>query len=171
MEYAYTSGQKRVRVQLNDDALILQAEDHSVSIPYAALTHVRLSRSGSLYQVQLKARGQNPVIISSNGMEDAGGTGRTFALFIRVLHHYLHQRPETHFRCAPDCRLLIVSIFVISQSVLAILWLGPLASWGWPDRIWLSVAAMALAGILALILPKVLSRRYSPMNIPLQYLP
>lgn len=171
MEYTYVSGQKRIRVQLQDDALILHGQDQPVTIPYAQLSEVSLSRSGNLYQVRLKARGHNAITIKSDGTEDEGGMGRTFALFIRVLHHHLHRRSDMHFRCFPDCRLLVVSILVISQALLAILWIGPLSSWGWLDRLWLTCATLALAGVLALILPKFLSRTYSPLNIPLQYLP
>jgi hypothetical protein len=171
VEYTYLSGDQPVRIQLKDDAMTINEGDQSVTIAYGQLCQVRLTRLGSLYQVQLKARGQNPITINSDGMDDVGGTGRTFALFIRVLHHYLHQQSEVRFRCSPDCRLLIVAMFVISQSALAILWFGPLAAWGWPDRLWLSVAALAMAGVLARILPKFLSRTYSPLNIPLHYLP
>ncbi|HQQ97423.1 MAG TPA: hypothetical protein PLX35_09165 [Cyclobacteriaceae bacterium] len=170
MEYSYLFNHQHIRIQLNDDTLTLLQGDQLVTIPYGQLSQVNLSRLGCLYQVRLKARGQSPVTISNDGMDD-DGAGRNFALFIRVLHHYLHQRSEVQFRCSPDCRLLILAIFVISQSALAILWIGPLANWGWADRLWLSLAVLALAGILGLVLPKFLSRAYSPLNIPLHYLP
>jgi hypothetical protein len=163
-------------LQLDDYAITISRGGKDEVISYASITSVRICRpSLHVYRLHLQADGHKTVIIPSLSFEENRKTidqSSGYALFVRVLHHYLKEKSHALFTSGGNIDRVWQGALI--SGVLSFL-ISIVAGYFGYDLMNAYIQALIFAGLAAIVIVafgvKRLPRHYNPGDIPLRFLP
>lgn len=176
MEYTFQNDVgKQIHVEMHEFHLVVRSDESERSIPYSAITDVRLGRRKSTFALEVQSMDFGSLRISHEHKNTSDGKveSRQYNSFVRILHHHLNKnQPIPEFYSGPKTgNLTIKFIFVLIFAVLAYL-IEEYFSFVPFDAFFFSLLILGI-GCLVLSAPYIANwpKTYHPSNIPLNMLP
>jgi len=144
-------------------------------VAYASITELRLTKSNSTYRAIISVDGSKGIEVSNRLYHPDGNVedrSRQYETFIRVLHFHLKEKSFTHF--VAGCSWVRAIGVVIGSLILSVAisfaldWIN--LSFVDPFTMSLLFSTLSLGFLVATFWPS-LPKRYSPTEIPTQFLP
>ncbi|MBI3218814.1 MAG: hypothetical protein HYZ44_04825 [Bacteroidetes bacterium] len=162
-------------ILLSEFNMSVQHKGDEQLVAYASVTQVRLTKSNSTFKAIISIDGSDEIEVS-NRLYHADGNvedrSRQYETFIRVLHFHLKEKSVTQF--VAGCSWLRAMAVVFGSLVLSVAisyaldWLN--LSFVDPFTMSLLFSALTIGFLVATFWPS-LPKRYSPTEIPTQFLP
>ena len=178
MEYTFRKAthQGEIALVLGDYSFIRRMGGKEEVISYASITDVRISKlSNHVFKIYLSADGHQPIVISSQSFEGNGmkiDQSAGYAMFVRVLHHYLKDKSQAAFTSGGNTAR-IWQLAVV--SALFSFWISIAADYLVSSLMNPYIQALIFAALTATIIIvsnfKKLPKSYHPGDIPIQFLP
>jgi hypothetical protein len=176
MEYTFQNEiGKPIHVEIHEFHLVVRIDETERSIPYSAITDVRLGRRRNIFALEVLSIDFGSLRISHEhlGTTDGKIQSRQYSSFVRILHyHLIKNKSAPEFYSGPKTgNITLKFIFILIFAALAYLIEGyfsfvPL------DPLFFSLLILGI-GSLALASPYLVNwpKNYHPSNIPLNMLP
>ena len=176
MEYIFRNGPngKPQKLLLNEYDIIVEQQGSALTIPYASITEVRLSRKRDLFAAQIFALNDKKISITNKSFQlnQWVDQSRAYHTFMRVLHMHLSSKSSAVFYSGSRIGEYTLKCLILF-TITALLYVGE----EYFDLIPMSSSLLAFVfGILGgvMVLSPLIHhwpKNYSPTDIPLDLLP